>query len=69
MVEISIGNQQSWSAKRNWPMNSFPYGYGALRAEPIVRPVRRTISPISVKKLLAGSEALFTAALTISPRR
>ena len=25
-VEIIIGNQQSWSAKRNWPMNSPPYG-------------------------------------------
>jgi hypothetical protein len=25
-VETSSGNQQSCSAKRNWPMNSSPYG-------------------------------------------
>jgi hypothetical protein len=26
IIEIIIGNQQSWRAKRNCPMNSPPYG-------------------------------------------
>src|SRR4051812_32764466 len=53
-VETSSGNQQSFSAKRNWLTNSPPYGYGGLRADMIVLPVRIIMSPTSSSRFLTG---------------
>src|SRR5918994_86221 len=66
-VEISIGNQVSWSANRNWPMNSPPYGYGGLTVEAIVFPVRIIMFPTCSNSDLAGKNALSAKPLTMSP--
>src|SRR5918994_5946217 len=65
-VEISNGNQVSWSANRNWPMNSPPYGYGGLTVETIVFPVRIIMFPTCSNRDLAGRKALSATLLTIS---
>src|SRR5256714_12532538 len=56
-VETNNGNQHSFNAKRNWLTNSPPYGYGGLRADMIVLPVRIIMSPTSSSMFLAGRKA------------
>src|SRR4051794_20210844 len=53
-VLTSSGNQHSFNAKRNWLTNSPPYGYGGLRADMIVLPVRIIMSPTSSSRFLTG---------------
>src|SRR4051795_8049593 len=53
-VETNSGNQHSFNANRNWPTNSLPYGYGGLRADMIVLPVRIIMSPTSSSRFLTG---------------
>src|SRR5215204_776447 len=65
-VEIIIGNQQSWRAKRNCPMNSPPYGYGGRIAETTVFAVRIIMSPTCSNRDLAGRNALSATDLTMA---
>src|SRR3954452_12822906 len=53
-VETNSGNQHSFRANRNWLTNSPPYGYGGLRADMIVLPVRIIMSPTSSSRFLTG---------------
>src|SRR3954452_7829634 len=53
-VETKSGNQHNFNANRNWPTNSLPYGYGGLRADMIVLPVRIIMSPTSSSRFLTG---------------
>src|SRR3954454_13828202 len=53
-VETNNGNQHSFNANRNWLTNSPPYGYGGLRADMIVLPVRIIMSPTSSSRFLTG---------------
>ena len=55
-VETSSGNQQRRSAKRNWPTNSPPYGYGGRRADTIVFPVRDHHVPDFFEQVLRRKE-------------
>src|SRR5688572_30716029 len=61
---MSRGNQHSRSAKRNCPMNSPPYGYGGLRADIIVLPVRIIMSPTCSSRFFVGRNALSATART-----
>src|SRR3954462_11799846 len=67
MVEISSGNQHSLSAKRNWMTNSPPYGYGGLRADMIVFPVRIIMSPTCSSRFFVGRNARSATARTTEP--
>src|SRR4051812_15608800 len=53
-VLTNSGNQHSFNAKRNWLTNSPPYGYGGLRADMIVLPVKIIMSPTSSSRFLTG---------------
>src|SRR5262245_16618701 len=66
MVETISGNQHRRSAKRNCCTNSPPYGYGGLRADTIVLPVRIIMSPTSSSRPLAGAKARSATPLTTS---
>src|ERR671910_60263 len=64
IVEISSGNQQSFSANRNWFTNSPPYGYGGRIADRIVFPVRIIMSPTCSSRFFTGRNTRSDAALT-----
>src|SRR3954453_19093676 len=66
-VETRSGNQHSFSAKRNWLTNSPPYGYGGLRADMIVLPVRIIMSPTSSSRFLTGKNPRSATPRTTSP--
>src|ERR1700712_2931674 len=65
---MSRGSQHKRSAKRNWPTNSDPYGYGGRRADTIVFPVRIIMSPTSSSRLFAGANARSATVLTTRSR-
>ena len=65
-MEISSGNQQSFSANRNWATNSPPYGYGGRRADTTVFPVRIIMSPTSSRRFFVGKNARSAMLLTIT---
>src|ERR1700755_1777187 len=64
MVEPITGNQHRRSANRNCWTNSPPYGYGGLRADTMVLPVRIIMSPTSSSRPLAGRNARSATLLT-----
>src|SRR3954467_15213027 len=64
MVETISGNQHRRRANRNCWTNSPPYGYGGLRADTIVLPVRIIMSPTSSSRPLAGRKARSATPLT-----
>src|SRR4051812_36009318 len=66
IVETISGNQHRRSANRNCWTNSPPYGYGGLRAETIVLPVRIIMSPTSSSRPFPGANARSATPLTTS---
>src|SRR4051794_41845143 len=65
---MSSGNQHRRSANRNWDTNSPPYGYGGLRADTIVLPVRIIMSPTSSSRFFVGRNARSATLRTILTR-